>query len=326
MAKPKVFVTRGIYDEGLDLLKEKCEVEVWPGELPPSREILLDKVKDVEGLLCLLTEKVNAELFDAAPKLKVVANLAVGFDNCDIAEATKRGIPVGNTPGVLTETTADFAFALLMSAARRVCEGDSYTRSGQWKTWGPKILCGQDIHHATLGLVGLGRIGAEMAKRGKGFDMKVMYYDMYRREDLEKSMGLVYADMDTVIKEADFLSVHVPLTPETKHLINADRLKTMKKTAILVNSARGPIVDTLALAEALKAGTIAGAALDVTDPEPINMDNPLLSAPNCIIAPHIASGSIATRTKMSVIAAQNILGGLGFGTMPAPVNPEVLKK
>lgn len=322
MSKPKVFVSRVIPEAGLKMLQEACDVEIWPGELPPPRNVLLEKVRDVEGLLSLLTDKVDDELLDAAPKLRVVANLAVGFDNIDVAACTRRGVLCGNTPGVLTETTADFAFSLLMSAARRVVEGDRYTRDGKWLTWGPLLLLGQDIHHSTLGLIGLGRIGSEMAKRAKGFSMKVMYYDMFRREDLEKDMGIVFADMDTVIREADFLSIHTPLTPETRHLMNAERFKMMKKTAILINSARGPIVDTMALSDALRCGTIAGAGLDVTDPEPIPMDHPLVTAPNCIIAPHIASASVVTRTKMSEIAAGNIINGLRGKPMPAPLNQD----
>lgn len=325
MPKPKVFVSRMIPDEGLKLLTEATDCEVWPGELPPPRDVLLEKVKDAEGFLSLLTDRVDAELLDHAPKLKVVANLAVGFDNIVVPECTRRGVLVGNTPGVLTETTADFAFALLMSTARRVVEGDRYTREGKWKTWGPMILLGQDVHHATIGLLGLGRIGSEMAKRARGFSMKVLYYDMFRREDLERELGLTYVDVDTLLRESDFVSIHVPLTDETRHMINAEAFKKMKKTAILINSARGPIVDTVALADALRSGEIAGAGLDVTDPEPITMDHPLLSAPNCVIAPHIASASFATRGKMAEIAARNILAALGGEPMPASVNETEVK-
>ncbi len=325
MAKPKVFVSRVIPESGMRMLNEACDVEVWPGELPPPRNVLLEKVRDVDGLLSLLTDKVDDELLDAAPNLRVVANLAVGFDNIDVDACTFRGVLCGNTPGVLTETTADFAFALLMAAARRVVEGDRFTREGKWKTWGPLLLLGQDVHHSTLGLVGLGRIGCEMAKRAKGFSMKVMYYDMVRREDLEQAGGCIYADLDTVLQEADFVSIHTPLTPETRHLMNAERFKMMRPSAILINSARGPIVDTLALNDALRNGTIAGAALDVTDPEPIPMDSPLLGAPNCIIAPHIASASVVTRSRMSEIAAGNIIRGLRGEPMPAPLNQDKVR-
>jgi glyoxylate reductase len=322
MPKPRVFVSRVIPESGLKMLEAACDIEVWPGELPPPRNVLLEKVREVDGLLSLLTDRVDDELLDAAPKLKVVANLAVGFDNIDVDACTRRGVLCGNTPGVLTETTADFAFALLMSAARRVVEGDRYTREGKWLTWGPLLLRGQDVNHSTLGLIGLGRIGSEMAKRAKGFSMRVMYYDMFRREDLEQSLGIIFADLDTVIREADFLSIHTPLTPETRHLMNAERFKMMKPTAILINSARGPIVDTMALSDALRSGTIAGAGLDVTDPEPIPMDHPLVGAPNCIIAPHIASASVVTRSKMSEIAAGNIINGLRGEPMPAPLNQD----
>lgn len=325
MPRPKVFVSRKFPEKGLRMITEACDAEVWPGELPPPRDVLLEKVKDAEGLLSLLTDKVDAELLDKAPKLRVVSNLAVGFDNIDIPECTKRGVLVGNTPGVLTETTADFAFALMMAAARRVVDGDNYTRAGKWKTWGPMLLLGQDVHHSTIGLLGLGRIGSEMAKRCKGFSMRVLYYDMFRREDLEKELGITYVDVDTLLRESDFVSIHVPLTNETRHMLNAEAFKKMKKTAILINSARGPIVDTMALNDALRSGEIAGAALDVTDPEPITMDHPLLGAPNCIICPHIASGSVATRTKMAEIAALNLINGLKGEPMPAPVNPEAAK-
>lgn len=321
--KPRVFITRMLPQPALGRILPVCETEVWQDELPPPREVLLSKVRDVDGLLSLLTDKIDATLMDNAPKLKVISNCAVGYDNIDVPAATQRGITVGNTPGVLTETTADFAFALLMAAARRVVEGDRYTRAGKWKTWGLTVLLGQDVYGATLGLIGLGRIGAAVAKRAKGFDMRVLYYDPYRREDLEKQLGITYADLDTVVREADFVSVHTPLTNETKHLINAELLRKMKKTAILVNTSRGPVVDQAALYAALRDGVIAGAALDVTDPEPIVMNDPLLTLENCIIAPHIASASVTTRTKMAMMAAENLLAGLRGEPLPNPVNPEV---
>lgn len=325
--KPKVFVTRMLPQKALDMILPACDAEVWQEELPPPRDLLLSKVRDLDGLLSLLTDKIDTVLMDAAPKLKVVSNCAVGFDNIDVPAATQRGIAVGNTPGVLTETTADFAFTLLMAAGRRVVEGDRYTRAGKWKTWGLTVLLGQDIHGATLGLIGLGRIGAAMAKRAKGFDMRVLYYDPFRREDLEKELGITYADLDTVVRQADFVSVHVPLTNETRKLVNKDLLSKMKKTAIIVNTSRGPVVDQTALYAALRDGVIAGAALDVTDPEPIALNDPLLTLENCIIAPHIASGSVTTRTKMATMAAENLLAGLRGEKLPTPVNPEVkLKK
>ncbi len=328
MAKPRVFVTSIIPDKGLDVVKEFCEADIWPGELPPPRNVLLDRVKGVAGILSLLTTKIDAEVMDTAgPQLKVISNYAVGFDNIDIPAATGRGIPVGNTPGVLTDTTADFAFALLMSAARRVVEGDNYTRAGKWKTWGPKLLLGPDIHGATLGLIGFGRIGKAMAKRAGGFDMQVLYYDPIIKDDPDAAaLGAKSASLETVLRESDFVSLHTPLTPETRYIINADALAKMKNSAILINTARGPVVDPNALYQALKDGQIAYAALDVTDPEPIPMDSPLLKLENIIIAPHIASASKATRDKMAEMAAANLLAGLQGQPLPTCVNPQVAPK
>jgi glyoxylate reductase len=325
MHKPKVFVTRLIPEEGLEMVTAFCDADVWTDELPPPREALLERVRGVEGLLSLLTDPVDAGVMNAAgPGLKVISNHAVGFDNVDVAEATRRGIPVGNTPGVLTDTTADFAFALLLAAARRVVEADAYTRAGRWKTWGPKLLLGQDVTGATLGIVGLGRIGKGMAKRAQGFDMRVLYYDPYCREDAyAEELGAECVDLDTLYAQADFVSIHTPLTEQTRHLIDADALRQMKHTAILVNTARGPVVDLDALYQALKDGQIAGAALDVTDPEPIPMDSPLLTLDNLIIAPHIASASVATRGKMATMAAANLIAGLKGERLPYCVNPEV---
>lgn len=326
MSKPKVFVSRIIPEEGLKMLREAADIDVWQDELPPPYATLLEKIKHADGLLSLLTDKIDANLMDVNPQLKVVANLAVGYDNIDIPAATARGLPIGNTPGVLTDTTADFAFALLMAAARRIPEGVDYVRAGKWKTWGPMLLTGPDVYGATLGIIGFGRIGQGMAKRASGFDMRVLYHDVYRREDLEKTMGVKYADIDTVLRESDFVSVHVDLNASTRHLINAAAFAKMKKSAILINAARGPIVDPVALADALKSGAIAGAALDVTEPEPINLESPLVQSPNCIIVPHIASASIATRAKMATIAASNVIAGVRGDKLPACVNPEVYEK
>jgi len=327
MTKPRVFVTRVIAQEALDKIAQVTEMEVWTEELPPPYEMLLEKARDAEGLLTMLSDKIDAALMDTAPKLKVVSNLAVGSDNISIAEATKRHIVVSNTPGVLTETTADLAFTLLMTAARRVVEADNYTRKGWWKTWGPKILLGQDIHNATLGIIGLGRIGAEIAKRGRGFNMKVLYYDEIRRsEEEERQLSVEYIpDLAKLLSSADFISVHVPLVPQTHHLIGAAEFALMKPTAVFINTSRGPVVDQRALYEALKSGQIFAAAIDVTEVEPISPDDPLLTLDNIIITPHIASASFTTRKNMALMAAENLLAGLCGQTPPNCVNPEALK-
>lgn len=326
MAKPKVYVTRRMAQEALDKIAQVTEMEVWPEELPPPYDVLLEKVRDVDGLLPLLTDRIDANLMDAAPRLKVISNMAVGYDNIDVPEATKRGIVVGNTPGVLTETTADMAFALLMAAARRVAEADAFTRKGRWKTWGPMVMLGQDIHHATLGIVGLGRIGKEIAKRAKGFNMKVLYHDQIRQAQEEKQLGVEYVpELSTLLSRSDFVSIHVPLGPQTHHLIGTAEFALMKPTAILINTSRGPVVDQEALYEALKSHQIFAAAIDVTEVEPIPMDSPLLTLDNIIITPHISSASVATRTKMANMAAENLIAGVQGEILPNCVNPEALK-
>jgi glyoxylate reductase len=310
----------------MDKIHSFCDAQVWEGELPPPRSVLLENVTSVDGLLSLLTDKIDAELMNRAQKLRVISNCAVGFDNIDVQEATKRGIIVGNTPGVLTETTADFAFALLMAAARRVVEGDKIVRAGNWKTWGPMILLGQDVHGATLGIIGLGRIGSAVARRAKGFGMKILYADVARNKQAEDELGIEYVDLDTLLSQSDLITIHVNLTPETNHLIGAKQFDKMKRTAILVNTSRGPIVDNMALCEALRSRKIAYAALDVTEPEPIPPDHPLLTLDNVIVVPHIASASVATRTKMALMAADNLIAGLKGEMPPTPVNPQVLRK
>jgi len=324
--KPKVYVTRLVPEKGLEMVREFCAAEVWESDLPVPRAVLLEKVHDVEGLYALLTEKVDAELLDHAPRLKVVSNMAVGFDNIDVAECTRRGIPVGNTPGVLTDTTADFAWTLLMAAARRLCEAERYVHAGQWKTWGPMLFWGPDVHGATLGIIGFGRIGRAMAKRARGFDMRILWHDPHVSPDAADTAGTESVELETLLQQADFVTLHTPLTKETYHLIGERELKRMKPTAILINTARGPVVDPKALYTALKQGWIAYAALDVTEPEPIPLEDPLLTLDNCIIAPHIASASIPTRTKMAVMAAQNLIAGLKGERLPTCVNPEVYGK
>jgi glyoxylate reductase len=324
--RPKVYVTRQIPEEGLNIIKEVADMKIWEDEMPPSREVLLGEIEWVDGLVSLLTDKIDAELMEKAKKLKVVSNYAVGFDNIDLKEATRRGIMVTNTPGVLTETTADLTFALMMASARRLVEADKYVRVGRWKTWGPMLMLGQDLYGATLGLIGLGRIGYAVAKRAKGFDMNVIYYSTHRKEEAEKELGIKYVDLEQLLKESDFVSLHVPLTSDTKHLINKNTLSLMKKTAILINTARGPVVDEDALYEALVNKKIYAAGLDVMNPEPPSSDNPLLKLDNVIVLPHIASASIKTRTKMAIMAAENLVAGLK-GEIPRNlVNVEVLKK
>jgi lactate dehydrogenase-like 2-hydroxyacid dehydrogenase len=324
-AKPKVFVSRRIPEDGIQPIKEATEAEIWVDDLPPPRADLLKAVAGCDGVVTLLTDRVDDEFLDAAgPQLKVVSNYAVGFDNVDVPACTARGVAVGNTPGVLTETTADLAFALLMAAARRLPEGDRYVRAGKWKTWGPLLLLGPDVHGATIGIVGFGRIGQAMARRAMGFGMTVVYHDVHRAEAaVEAAYGATFLPLEELLPRADFVSLHVNLTPQTKGLINAEKLSWMKKSAVLVNTSRGPVVDQRALADALRDGAIFAAALDVTDPEPIPTDDPLLSLDNCLVVPHIASASRATRSKMAEMAAANLLAGVRGERIPTPVNPEV---
>jgi len=324
--KPKVFVTRPLPKEAMDKIQSACDAKVWEHELPPSRDVLLRNVVEIKGLLTLLTDKVDAELMNRARKLKVVSNCAVGFDNIDVQEATKRGIIVGNTPGVLTDTVADLAFGLLIAAARRVVEGDRIVRAGKWKTWGPMILLGQDVYNTTIGIIGLGRIGSAVAKRAKGFGMKVLYTGRGRHPQAETELGAEYAELDRLLAQSDFITLHTNLTPETYHLIGKKQFEKMKRTAVLVNTSRGPIVDNTALYTALKSGKIAYAALDVTEPEPLSAQHPLLTLDNVIVVPHIASASVATRTKMAVMAVDNLIAGLKGKMPPNPVNPDALKK
>ncbi len=321
MSKPKVFVTRSIPAKGLDLIREFCDADVWPGELPPPHDELIRRVRDVDGLVSLLTDPIDAAAMDAAPHLKVISNMAVGVDNVDVAAATARKLPVGHTPGVLTDATADLAFALLLAAARRVVEGEKFIRSGKWVTWDPQLLLGADLVGATLGIIGFGRIGQAVAKRAQGFDLRVIYYG----PTAQPAFGASPVDLDTLLHESDFVSLHVPLTPTTRHLVNAEFLSKMKPTAILVNTARGGVVDQSALYDALKSKRISAAALDVTDPEPLPMDSPLLELDNCLIIPHLGSASNYSRSMISYLAAQNLIAGLKGERLPNCVNPEVYK-
>jgi glyoxylate reductase len=323
MFKPRVFVTRLILESGLDLVRDFCQADVWPDELPPSRQEILKRVRGVEGLLCLLTDQIDAEIMDAAgPTLKIISNHAVGVDNIDVPTATARGIRVGNTPGILTEATADMAFALLLAAARRVVEAERLVKAGGWKTWAPGFMLGADLAGATLGIVGFGRIGRAVARRANGFGLRILLTDPNPCQP-EPGINATQVDLGTLLRESDFISLHTPLTAATRNLINIDTLSIMKPTAVLVNTSRGPVVDQEALYDALLAKRIFAAALDVTVPEPLPADHPLLKLENCIIVPHIASASWGTRQRMSRMAAENLIAGLKGEKLPNCANPEV---
>ena len=327
MQKPKVYITRELPERGLKVIKEHFATEVWPDYAPPPKKVIIEKVRNVDALVPLLSDKIDGEVFDAAPRLKIIAQLAVGFDNIDVKEATRRGIYVTNTPEVLTDTTADYAWALLMAVARRVVEADKYVRTGQWKVgWHPMMMLGRDVHSATIGIVGAGRIGFAVARRAKGFNMKILFYDVVPRPEMEKELNAKPVDLDTLLSESDFVSIHVPLMKETYHMINAKKLKLMKKTAYLINNARGPIVDEKALYDALNEGRIAGAGLDVFEREPTPVDNPLLNLSNVVVAPHISSASHETRSKMAEIVAENLITFFEGKIPPNLVNKEVLRK
>ena len=324
MAKPRVLITRNIFPEAIEAIEKVAEVDLWTDDMPPSRKALLEKSKGIDGILCLLTDKIDGEFMDnAGPQLKVISQIAVGYNNIDIAEATKRGIPVGYTPDVLTHATADFAFTLLMAAARLVIPGHIAAHDGSWKTWHPLHFLGQDIYGAKIGIVGMGRIGFEMAKRSTGFDMDILYYDVNRREDLEKQLEMTHVGMDELLAQSDFVSIHVDLNPTTQHMFSTEQFKKMKNSSVIINAARGPVIDHMALYEALKSKDIAGAGLDVTDPEPIPNDHPLLSLDNCLIVPHIASATVETRRAMSNLAAANLINGLKGASLTTCVNTEV---
>ncbi len=321
--RPRVFVTRQLPGEALGRLARHVEVQVWEGALPPFREYLLEAAHAVDGLITLLTDRVDVDLLARSPSLRVVSNVAVGYDNIDVPACSARRIAVGNTPGVLTETSADFAFALLMGLARRVAEADAYVRAGQWKTWDPSLLLGVDVSGATLGIVGLGKIGAAVARRARGFGMRILYVNRTARPELEAELGVVRVDKATLLAESDFVTLHVPLNAETRHWLGRADFAAMKRGALLVNTARGTVVDPAALAEALERGQLGGAALDVTDPEPLPMDSPLLKLPNVLLAPHIASASHATRGRMASMAVDNLLAALDGRRPPHCVNPEI---
>jgi glyoxylate reductase len=326
MARPKVFVSRRIPDEGLRRIAAECDVDLWPQQLPPPADTLRDRVKDCDGLVSLLTDRIDGPLLDAAPRLKVVSNYAVGFNNVDVPACTARGVCVGNTPGVLTDATADTAVTLLLAAARRLGESAADAKGGRWLTWEPLGWLGQDLAGRTLGIVGMGRIGFAVAKRlHHGWGMKVLYTEQVPRPEADREFGARRVELDELLAGSDFVSAHVDLNPSTKGMFGAAQFKKMKRTAVFVNTARGPLVDQAALAEALRGGTIFAAGLDVTDPEPLPPEHELFKLPNCVIVPHIASATVGTRDAMARICAENLLAGVRAEPLPHWVNPEVAR-
>jgi len=326
-ARPRVYITRRIPTEALEVLTAHLDCRMWDEhEAPVPRDVLEREAAEADGLLTMVSDRVDDALLDRAPRLKVVANMAVGYDNIDVQSCTRRGILVTNTPGVLTETTADLAWALLMAAARRIPEAERVVREGRWKSWAPMMLTGQDVYGATLGIVGMGQIGSAVARRARGFDMKILYHNRRRRPEAERSLGAEYRDLDSLLRESDFVVILTPLTPETRGLIGERELSLMKSNAVLVNAGRGGVVDEDALYRALKEGRIWAAGLDVFEKEPVPADHPLLTLPNVVVLPHIGSASIPTRIRMAKLAADNLVAALTGGEPPTPVNPEVLQK
>ena len=326
MSKPSIFVTRALPGDPTPRLREVANVIVWPHDEPPPHDELVRRAADADALLTMLTDRIDAAVLDAGKQLRIVAQMAVGYDNVDVAAATECGILVTNTPGVLTETTADLAFALLLAAARRVVEGDRLTRTGGWKSWHPSFLLGQDVHGATLGIVGLGQIGLAVARRARGFAMRILYHDRTRHPQAEAELGAEYVSLDRLLGESDFVSLHVPLASQTRHLIGQRELSLMKPSAVLVNAARGAVVDQQALCAALKERRIAAAGLDVAEIEPIPVDDPLLTLDNVVVTPHIGSASVATRARMAEMAVESVLQALR-GELPSNcVNAEAFSR
>jgi glyoxylate reductase len=323
MAKHKIVVTRKIPEVALRLLKENGEVYVWNSEVEPIPYLtLLEEIKDAAGLFTNVGDRVDKELLEHAPKLKVISTMAVGYDNIDVKDVAKREILIGHTPGVLTETTADLTFALLMSTARRVVEGSNYVRQGFWKSWGPMLLTGQDIYGATIGIIGMGRIGEGVARRASGFNMNILYHNRSQRPLIEESLNARYCSLDELLQESDFVVLLAPGSSNTRHMIGKRELSLMKPNSIFINVSRGTNVDEKALYEALNNGKIWAAGLDVFEKEPVSPDHPLLSLSNVTVLPHIGSASIATRTKMAIIAAENLIAGLSGREMAYPVKVE----
>jgi glyoxylate reductase len=327
MPRPKVFVSRRIPDEGLNRIIAVADVDLWPDQLPPPADVLRQRVKECDGLVSLLTDRIDGPLLDAAPRLRVVSNYAVGFNNVDVPTCTARGVCVGNTPGVLTDATADTAVMLLMAAARRLTESAIDAKEGRWLTWEPLGWLGQDLAGRTLGIVGMGRIGFAVAKRlHHGWGMKVLYTEQVPRPEADQELAARRVELDELLAASDFISAHVDLNPSTKGMFGSAQFQKMKRSAVFVNTARGPLVDQVALAEALRSGTIFAAGLDVTDPEPLPPSHELYRLPNCVIVPHIASATVGTRDAMARLCAENLLAGLRGDPLPHWVNPEVAEK
>ena len=324
MSKPKVFITRQIHQEAIDLIGAEADIEVWPDESPPAPQFLRSKASGVQAVLTNIMDGIDPAFFEAAPQLSVVSQLAVGTDNIDLKAATDRGIPVGHTPGVLAKATADLTFALILASARRVVESERWVREGQWKlAFHPMYWLGAEVNGSTLGIVGLGQTGIEVARRARGFDMEVLYYSRSSKPEVEAELGVTRVDLPELLRRSDFVSLHCPLTPDTHHLIGRQEMELMKPTATLVNVARGPVVDTTALYTALVEGHLAAAALDVTEPEPIDPNNPLLTLSNVVVTPHIGSAGDRGRLAMAMLAARNLLAGIAGQHLERCANPEV---
>jgi glyoxylate reductase len=327
MTRPKAYITRRIPQPALDIVAAACDYAIWDNEEQPvPRDLLFREAADADGVLTILSERIDQQFLDAAPRCRVVANMAVGYDNVDLPALTRRGVLLTNTPGVLTETTADLAWTLLMAAGRRIVEGQKLIEAGKWASWSPMFMVGQDIYGATLGIVGAGRIGKALARRAAGFDMRLLYHNRRPSPELEQQTGAQYRALDDLLREADYVVVLLPLSNETRGIFGAREFALMKPTAVFVNAARGPIVKELELAAALRQGRPWAAGLDVFEKEPIGPDHPLLGLPNVVAVPHIGSATVATRTRMATTAATNLVAALTGQPVPNPVNPEVLAK
>jgi glyoxylate reductase len=323
---PRVFVTRRLVGDGLQRLAREVETEVWPGDDSPPPGVLREQAARSDGILTNIADRVDEDVLAASPRLRIVSQMAVGYDNIDVPAATRRGVLVTNTPGVLTEATADMAFALLLSQARRLPEAERSVRQGAWGEWKPWFLLGRDLYRKTLGIVGLGAIGQAMARRGRGFGMRVLYTSRQRKPEAEAEIGVEWRDLSRLLAEADFVSVHVALTEDTRHMLGARELAMMKRDAVLINTARGGVIDQAALCDTLREGRIGGAGLDVFETEPVSPDDPLLTLDNVVVAPHLGSATVETRTRMTDLAVDNLLAFFAGREPPCCVNPEVLPK